>query len=106
MVEFTTYAERTAYWTERDWATDAPVLTASRIEVPKSLTTLLKTRPVIAGVAWAQHRGIAKVEIRIDRASARRPLWPRTVASTCGGSGRSATSVRRGCTAPRSGPPT
>ena len=42
------------------------MLTASQIEVPKSLTTLLKTRPVIAGVDWAQHRGIAKVEIRID----------------------------------------
>jgi DMSO/TMAO reductase YedYZ molybdopterin-dependent catalytic subunit len=65
-IEFTTYAERTAYWTERDWATDAPILTQSRIEVPKSLATLPKDRPVIAGVAWAQHRGIAKVEIRID----------------------------------------
>ena len=65
-IEFTTYAERTAYWTERDWATDAPVLTQARIEVPKSLSTLPKNRPVIAGVAWAQRRGIEKVEVRID----------------------------------------
>ena len=65
-IEFTTYAERTAYWTERDWATDAPVLTQSRIEVPKSLSTLPRSKPVIAGVAWAQHRGIDKVEVRID----------------------------------------
>jgi DMSO/TMAO reductase YedYZ molybdopterin-dependent catalytic subunit len=65
-IEFTTYDRRTAYWTKRDWATDAPILTASRIELPKSLGTLSKARPVIAGVAWAQHRGIAKVEIRID----------------------------------------
>lgn len=65
-IEFTTYAKRTAYWTERKWATDAPVLTQSRIDVPKSLATLTKDKPVIAGVAWAQHRGIAKVEIRID----------------------------------------
>ena len=65
-IEFTTYAERTAYWTERDWATDAPVLTQSRIELPKSLGTLPQSKPVIAGVAWAQHRGIEKVEIRID----------------------------------------
>lgn len=65
-IEFTTYAQRTAYWTERGWATDAPVLTQSRIEVPRSLGTLSKDHPVIAGVAWAQHRGIAKVEIRID----------------------------------------
>ena len=59
-------AERTAYWTERDWATDAPVLAQSRIEVPRSLATLPRDRPVIVGVALAQHRGIAKVEIRID----------------------------------------
>ena len=65
-IEFTTYAQRTAYWTERDWATDAPILTQSRIDVPKSLTTLPKDKPVLAGVAWAQHRGIEQVEIRID----------------------------------------
>ena len=65
-LEFTTYAARAAYWTARGWATDAPVLTQSRIDVPKSLTTLPKDKSVIAGVAWAQHRGIAKVEIRID----------------------------------------
>lgn len=65
-IEFTTYASRTAYWTERGWAIDAPVLTQSRIEVPKSLGTITKAKPVIAGTAWAQHRGIEKVEIRID----------------------------------------
>ena len=65
-IEFTSYAKRTAYWTERDWATDAPILTASRIDVPKSLSTLPKDKPVLAGVAWAQHRGIAEVEVRID----------------------------------------
>jgi DMSO/TMAO reductase YedYZ molybdopterin-dependent catalytic subunit len=65
-IEFTTYADRTAYWTQRDWATDAPVLTQCRIEIPKSLSTLPRSKPVIAGLAWAQHRGIDKVEIRID----------------------------------------
>ncbi|HEY0240321.1 MAG TPA: molybdopterin-dependent oxidoreductase [Friedmanniella sp.] len=65
-IEFTTYAKRTAYWTERKWATDGPILTQSRIDLPKSLATLPKDKPVIAGVAWAQHRGIAKVEVQID----------------------------------------
>jgi DMSO/TMAO reductase YedYZ molybdopterin-dependent catalytic subunit len=65
-IEFTTYAGHSAYWTDRKWATDAPILTQSRIDVPKSLATLPKNKPVIAGVAWAQHRGIDKVEIRID----------------------------------------
>ena len=65
-IELTTYAERTAYWTERKWATDGPILTQSRIDLPKSLATLPKDKPVIAGVAWAQHRGIDKVEVQID----------------------------------------
>lgn len=65
-IEFTTYAARSAYWTDRKWATDSPILTQSRIDVPKSLSTLAKDKPVIAGVAWAQHRGIEKVEVRID----------------------------------------
>jgi DMSO/TMAO reductase YedYZ molybdopterin-dependent catalytic subunit len=65
-IEFTTYAERSAYWTDREWATDAPVLTQSRIDVPKSLATLPRDRAVLAGVAWAQHRGIAQVQLRID----------------------------------------
>ena len=65
-IEFTTYAERTAYWTDRDWATDAPILTQSRIDVPKSLATLPRDRAILAGVAWAQHRGIERVQVRID----------------------------------------
>jgi DMSO/TMAO reductase YedYZ molybdopterin-dependent catalytic subunit len=65
-IEFTTYAAREAYWTQRKWAVDAPILTQSRIDVPQSLATLSSERPVLAGVAWAQRRGIAKVEIRID----------------------------------------
>ena len=65
-IEFTTYAKRSAYWTDRKWATDAPILTQSRIDVPKSLSTIPKDKAVIAGVAWAQHRGIDKVEIKID----------------------------------------
>jgi DMSO/TMAO reductase YedYZ molybdopterin-dependent catalytic subunit len=65
-IELTTYAQRVAYWTERRWATDGTILTQSRIDLPKSLDTLPKDKPVIAGVAWAQHRGIAKVEVQID----------------------------------------
>ena len=65
-IELTTYAARTAYWTERRWATDGPILTQSRIDVPTSLATLPRATPVLAGVAWAQHRGIRKVEVQID----------------------------------------
>ncbi len=62
----TTYAAKKAYWTERDWATDGRVLTQSRIDTPRGLANLRPGRNVIGGVAWAQGRGIAKVEVRID----------------------------------------
>ncbi|MCB0897122.1 MAG: molybdopterin-dependent oxidoreductase [Nocardioides sp.] len=63
----TTYAEQDAYWTQRDWATDAPIKISSRIDTPKPLATVDPGRTVIGGVAWAQHQGgITKVEVRVD----------------------------------------
>ena len=65
-MQATTYAANSAYWTDRGWATDSPILTQSRIDTPRGLNTLDTGRVVIGGVAWAQHRGIAKVEVRVD----------------------------------------
>ena len=62
----TTYAEQDAYWTERDWATDAPIKVASRIDTPKSFEEIKAGDTFVGGVAWAQHRGIAKVEVQVD----------------------------------------
>lgn len=62
----TTYAAKKAYWTERDWATDGRILTQSRIDTPRGLAQLKAGKNVIGGVAWAQGRGIEKVEIRVD----------------------------------------
>lgn len=62
----TRYDDATAYWTERGWATDAPVKVSSRIDTPRALDSLDAGRTVIGGVAWAQHRGIERVEVRID----------------------------------------
>ncbi len=65
-MQATTYAADSAYWTDRGWATDSPILTQSRIDTPRGLNTLDAGRVVIGGVAWAQHRGIEKVEVRVD----------------------------------------
>jgi DMSO/TMAO reductase YedYZ molybdopterin-dependent catalytic subunit len=63
----TTYADQQAYWTERDWATDAPIKISARIDTPKALAELDAGDVVIGGVAWAQQRGgVAKVQVRID----------------------------------------
>ncbi|MGA0946127.1 MAG: molybdopterin-dependent oxidoreductase, partial [Candidatus Nanopelagicales bacterium] len=61
----TTYADDPAYWTVRGWATDAPVLTGSRIDLPQR--NLSVGRSAIAGVAWAMDGdGISRVEVSID----------------------------------------
>jgi hypothetical protein len=62
----TTFAARRAYWTQRGYASRAPVKTESRIDVPRPLAQVKAGRTVVAGVAWAPHRGIAGVEVSVD----------------------------------------
>jgi DMSO/TMAO reductase YedYZ molybdopterin-dependent catalytic subunit len=62
----TTYAEKTAYWTDRGWATDAPIKLMSRIDTPKPLSTIQTGKTFIGGVAWHQHQGLTGVQVRID----------------------------------------
>jgi DMSO/TMAO reductase YedYZ molybdopterin-dependent catalytic subunit len=65
-LEVTRYADVDAYWTKRKWARIAPIKTFSRIDAPKPLARLRPGRVAVAGVAWAQHRGIRAVEVRVD----------------------------------------
>lgn len=65
-IEATTYDAFDAYWTERDWATEGPIKVASRIDTPAPLREFPVGRRAIAGVAWAQTRGIARVEVKVD----------------------------------------
>ncbi|MFN2319107.1 MAG: molybdopterin-dependent oxidoreductase [Dermatophilaceae bacterium] len=62
----TTYAAERAYWTERGWAEQAEVKTQSRIDTPAPLRPTAGGAIAIGGVAWAQGRGIERVEVRID----------------------------------------
>jgi DMSO/TMAO reductase YedYZ molybdopterin-dependent catalytic subunit len=62
----TTYAAQQAYWTQRQWATDAPIKTSARIDTPAPLSTVPPGRTAIGGVAWAQHRGVGRVEVQVD----------------------------------------
>ena len=63
-IELTTFAKAKAYWTKRGWAEKSPIFTESRIDVPKAFAQLPSGKVTIAGVAWAQNRGISKVEVR------------------------------------------
>ncbi|MBL8924619.1 MAG: molybdopterin-dependent oxidoreductase [Pseudonocardia sp.] len=62
----TTFADVDAYWVERGWAPQGTVKTASRIDTPAPFASLTPGPVPIAGVAWAQGRGIRAVELRVD----------------------------------------
>jgi DMSO/TMAO reductase YedYZ molybdopterin-dependent catalytic subunit len=66
-IKVTTFAGEYAYWAQRGWSQQAPIKTESRIDVPSLSNTNLRAGPTqIAGVAWAQHKGIDAVEVRVD----------------------------------------
>jgi DMSO/TMAO reductase YedYZ molybdopterin-dependent catalytic subunit len=65
-VEVTRFADFSAYWTQRGWSARGPVKTQSRIDVPRDGASVDAGRVAVAGVAWAQHTGIERVEVRID----------------------------------------
>ncbi|NLU63751.1 molybdopterin-dependent oxidoreductase [Rhodococcus sp. HNM0563] len=64
--EVTRFDRAQAYWTRRGWAEQAPIKTASRIDVPAPFARVTAGEVLVAGTAWAQHRGIARVEVRVD----------------------------------------
>ncbi|HKT01288.1 MAG TPA: sulfite oxidase, partial [Rugosimonospora sp.] len=65
-IELTSFADYSAYWVPRGWAAQAPIKTESRIDSPRDGATVRQAQVTVAGIAWAQHRGIAKVEVRVD----------------------------------------
>jgi DMSO/TMAO reductase YedYZ molybdopterin-dependent catalytic subunit len=65
-LEVTTFASQQAYWTQRGYARQASIHTESRIDVPKPLAQINAGRVAVAGVAWAPHRGISRVDVNID----------------------------------------
>ncbi len=65
-LELTSFADFDAYWIRRGWAAEGPIKTQSRIDVPRHNAKVKAGDVVVAGVAWAQHRGISVVEVRVD----------------------------------------
>ena len=66
-IEVTTFAGNYAYWAQRGWSQQAPIKTECRIDVPNDLDEIRAGTTAVAGVAWAQHKGIEAVEVRVDR---------------------------------------
>jgi len=67
-IEATTFDAFDAYWVEREWDREGPIKVFSRIDTPQGLRPVKSGPRMVAGIAWAQTRGIAKVEVKIDGA--------------------------------------
>ncbi|MEU1506279.1 molybdopterin-dependent oxidoreductase [Kitasatospora sp. NPDC005748] len=65
-LEVTTFAARDPYWVQRGWDRTGEVRTASRIDVPAAFARVPGGDVTVAGTAWATHRGVAAVEVRVD----------------------------------------
>jgi DMSO/TMAO reductase YedYZ molybdopterin-dependent catalytic subunit len=63
-LEVTRFDAARAYWTDRGWSERGPIKLQSRIDVPRG--TVVAGETVVAGVAWHQHTGVAKVEVSVD----------------------------------------
>ena len=67
-IELTTWEAFNAYWVPLGWSKTGPILTQSRIDVPRNGSTVTAGQATVAGVAWAPTRGISKVEVAVDGA--------------------------------------
>ncbi|HUW79022.1 MAG TPA: molybdopterin-dependent oxidoreductase [Candidatus Nanopelagicaceae bacterium] len=64
-IELTRFDLKQGYWVPRGWSALAPIKTQSRIDTPRSGTSVKAGNVAIAGVAWAPTRGISRVEVRV-----------------------------------------
>ena len=66
-INVTTFAGNYAYWAQHGWSQQAPIKTECRIDVPNGLNDVRGGTTAVAGVAWAQHKGIEAVQVRVDQ---------------------------------------
>ncbi|MCJ1701091.1 molybdopterin-dependent oxidoreductase [Rathayibacter festucae] len=65
-LKVTTFEDDVAYWSTRGWTERGPIKVESRIDVPRQGQAVPAGTVAVAGVAWAPHTGISKVEVQID----------------------------------------
>jgi DMSO/TMAO reductase YedYZ molybdopterin-dependent catalytic subunit len=66
-LKVTRFADDVGYWTPRGWTERGPIKTSSRIDVPRGGRGVSAGTVAFGGVAWAQHTGIGRVELRVNR---------------------------------------
>jgi hypothetical protein len=63
-IELTRWEDYDAYWIPRGWSKLGPVKTMARIDTDRPGSSAGER--LVAGVAWAVHRGVSAVEVRVD----------------------------------------
>jgi DMSO/TMAO reductase YedYZ molybdopterin-dependent catalytic subunit len=63
-IELTRWEDYDAYWIPRGWSKSGPVKTMARIDTHRPGERAGEV--VVGGVAWAVHRGISAVQVRVD----------------------------------------
>lgn len=79
-LKLTSFAAESAYWVRRGYVPVGTARTASRIDVPRAFADVKPGAVTVAGVAWALHRGISTVEVRVDGG----PWQPAELATSAG----------------------
>jgi DMSO/TMAO reductase YedYZ molybdopterin-dependent catalytic subunit len=64
-IRLTRWEDFDAYWIPRGWSKRGPVKTMARIDTPRNGSDHTG-EAVIGGVAWAVHRGVSAVQLRVD----------------------------------------
>jgi DMSO/TMAO reductase YedYZ molybdopterin-dependent catalytic subunit len=65
-IRLTTLESFDGYWVPLGWAKEAPILTQSRIDVPRNGSSVSAGTVAVAGIAWAPDRGVRAVEVQVD----------------------------------------
>lgn len=65
-LEVTRFQDKAAYWSTRGWSERGPIKMSSRVDVPRSFAQVSQGEVQMGGTAWAQTRGISKVQVQID----------------------------------------
>jgi DMSO/TMAO reductase YedYZ molybdopterin-dependent catalytic subunit len=66
-IRLTRFDEFEGYWIPRGWSAEGPVKTQSRIDTPRSGSTVESgVARAIAGVAWAPLKAVTRVEVQVD----------------------------------------
>lgn len=65
-IDVTTWDAFDPYWLQRGWAREAPMLSSSRIDVPRNKSRHDAGAVPFGGFAWAPRAGVGVVEVRVD----------------------------------------